>query len=117
MGKECKLSICKLLLGGLPRNSVVWITDSPNVISAVYRGCKATNQINKQTKTFLNFQVRVQGFDYVGVGNSTNKKDAQSNCARDFVQYLVRLGHVKQSEVPSAMVSHMRIWLSKELIY
>jgi hypothetical protein len=26
------------------------------------------------------FQVRVEGFDYVGVGNSTNKKDAQANC-------------------------------------
>ena len=43
--------------------------------------------------------------DYVGVGNSTSKKDAQTNCARDMIQYLVRLGHVKQSEVPSAMVS------------
>ena len=48
--------------------------------------------------------MRVEGFDYVGVGNSTSKKDAQTNCARDMVQYLVRLGHIKQSEVPSAMV-------------
>jgi hypothetical protein len=30
------------------------------------------------------FQVRVEGFDYVGVGNSTNKKDAQANCATLF---------------------------------
>ncbi|KAL1423814.1 hypothetical protein MTO96_003731 [Rhipicephalus appendiculatus] len=45
-------------------------------------------------------EVRVQGFDYVGAGNSTNKKDAQTNAARDFLQYLVRNNHVSQSEVP-----------------
>ena len=34
-------------------------------------------------------EVRVDGFDYVGCGNSTSKKDAQSNAARDMCQYLV----------------------------
>jgi len=51
------------------------------------------------------FQVRVEGFDYVGVGNSTNKKDAQANCAKDFVQFLVRQGLVPQSDVPATGVS------------
>ncbi|CAN7994332.1 unnamed protein product, partial [Ixodes hexagonus] len=45
-------------------------------------------------------EVRVEGYDYVGAGNSTNKKDAQTNAARDFLQYLVRNGLISQSEVP-----------------
>lgn len=45
-------------------------------------------------------EVRVKGYSYVGAGNSTNKKDAQTNAARDFLQYLVRNGHIAASEVP-----------------
>ncbi|CAN8020629.1 unnamed protein product [Ixodes persulcatus] len=45
-------------------------------------------------------EVRVEGYDYVGAGNSTNKKDAQTNAARDFLQYLVRNGLISQGEVP-----------------
>ncbi|XP_021354565.1 ATP-dependent RNA helicase A-like protein, partial [Mizuhopecten yessoensis] len=44
--------------------------------------------------------VRVEGFDYIGVGNSTNKKDAQANSAKDLTQHLVRQGLIQQSEVP-----------------
>ena len=47
MAKECTLSTGKLPLGGLPRNSVVRITDchpSADTSSAVYRGSKAINQ-------------------------------------------------------------------------
>lgn len=40
------------------------------------------------------------GIGYVGAGNSTNKKDAQSNAAKDFVQYLVRNGQVNERDVP-----------------
>ena len=47
MAKECTLSTGKLHLGGLPRNSVVRITDHPDMTSAVYRGHKGTNQTNK----------------------------------------------------------------------
>ncbi|GFT52704.1 ATP-dependent RNA helicase A [Nephila pilipes] len=54
---------------------------------------------SKQRQRFL-CEVTVPGFDYVGVGNSTNKKDAQTNAARDFLLYLVRVGKVSQSEVP-----------------
>lgn len=45
-------------------------------------------------------EVRVPGFPYVGAGNSTNKKDAEKNAARDFVNFLVRSGKVNQNEVP-----------------
>uniref|UniRef100_T1JBZ2 RNA helicase n=1 Tax=Strigamia maritima TaxID=126957 RepID=T1JBZ2_STRMM len=46
-------------------------------------------------------EVRVDGFDYVGVGNSTNKKDSQANAAKDFLMYLIRVGKVQQSEIPA----------------
>lgn len=41
------------------------------------------------------------GFDYVAAGNSTSKADAQSNSARDFVQFLVRQGLMQNHEVPA----------------
>lgn len=49
--------------------------------------------------------MRVEGFNYIGMGNSTNKKDAQANAARDFVNYLVRVGQMSASEVPALGVS------------
>lgn len=51
------------------------------------------------------FKVRIEGYNYIGMGNSTNKKDAQSNAARDFVNYLVRTKEVSASEVPALGVS------------
>ena len=53
----------------------------------------------KHRQRFL-CELRVPGFDYVGAGNSTNKKDAQGNAARDYVNYLVRSGHVNPNDVP-----------------
>ncbi|XP_076767184.1 dosage compensation regulator mle [Xylocopa sonorina] len=53
----------------------------------------------KHRQRFL-CELRVPGFDYVGAGNSTNKKDAQGNAAKDYVNYLVRTGHVNQNDVP-----------------
>jgi hypothetical protein len=50
-------------------------------------------------------QCRIAGYDYAAVGNSTSKKDAQSNAARDMVQYLVRTGDMQQSEVPDSGAS------------
>lgn len=47
----------------------------------------------------------MEGYNYTGMGNSTNKKDAQSNAARDFVNYLVRINEVKSEEVPAVGVS------------
>ncbi|KAK2860989.1 hypothetical protein Q7C36_005155 [Tachysurus vachellii] len=55
---------------------------------------------NKNRQKFM-CEVRVDGFSYIGMGNSTNKKDAQANAARDFVNYLVRVGQMSASEVPA----------------
>ena len=49
MAKECMLSIGKLPLGSLPRNSMVKITDRPGMTSAVYHGSKATKQTYKES--------------------------------------------------------------------
>jgi len=52
------------------------------------------------------FQVRVDGIPYVGIGNSTNKKDSQTNAAYDFANYLVRVGKLAAGELPMKAVSH-----------
>jgi ATP-dependent RNA helicase A len=44
--------------------------------------------------------LRVNGFVYVAVGNSTNKKDSQGNASRDFINYLVRIGKINHKDVP-----------------
>ena len=44
MEKECELSIGKQSQEGLPRNSAVRVADRPEMMSAVFCGCKATNQ-------------------------------------------------------------------------
>uniref|UniRef100_A0A8C3TAR5 RNA helicase n=1 Tax=Chelydra serpentina TaxID=8475 RepID=A0A8C3TAR5_CHESE len=59
---------------------------------------------NKNRQKFM-CEVRVEGFNYTGMGNSTNKKDAQSNAARDFLNYLVRLNEIKSEEIPALGVS------------
>lgn len=46
-------------------------------------------------------EVRVQGFPYVGAGNSTNKKDAEKNASKDFVSFLVRSGKIRECDVPN----------------
>ena len=46
-------------------------------------------------------ELRVPGFDYCAAGNSTSKKDAQNNAARDFVSFLVRQGLMQNDEVPT----------------
>lgn len=46
-------------------------------------------------------EVRVTGIPYVGAGNSTNKKDAEKNAARDFINFLVRSGQINANEVPA----------------
>uniref|UniRef100_A0A3Q2E140 RNA helicase n=1 Tax=Cyprinodon variegatus TaxID=28743 RepID=A0A3Q2E140_CYPVA len=55
---------------------------------------------NKNRQKFT-CEVRVDGYNYMGMGNSTNKKDAQTNAARDFVNYLVRVGEINAAEVPA----------------
>lgn len=46
-------------------------------------------------------EVRIPGLAYVGAGNSTTKKDAEKNAARDFVNFLVRTGQLNASDVPA----------------
>lgn len=36
----------------------------------------------------------------MGAGNSTNKKDAEKNAARDFISFLVRTGKVSPQDIP-----------------
>ena len=45
------------------------------------------------------------GYDYVGAGNSTTKKDAQSNAAKDFIQFLLRRGEMRQEDLPQSLDS------------
>ena len=49
------LSTGKLPLGGLQRKRVVRITDRLDMTSAVYPGCKATNQTNKKLFNMVRF--------------------------------------------------------------
>lgn len=51
-------------------------------------------------------EVRVAGIPYVGAGNSTNKKDAEKNGARDFINFLIRSGQIDASEVPANAIEH-----------
>ncbi|PIC45573.1 hypothetical protein B9Z55_005547 [Caenorhabditis nigoni] len=46
-------------------------------------------------------ELRVSSFPYVAFGNSSNKKDAATNAARDFCLFLVREGEMKESEIPT----------------
>ncbi|XP_014675419.1 PREDICTED: ATP-dependent RNA helicase A-like [Priapulus caudatus] len=46
-------------------------------------------------------ELSVEGYNYKAIGNSTSKKDAQTNAAKDFLSFLVRTGELQQSEVPS----------------
>ncbi|CAG5083323.1 Oidioi.mRNA.OKI2018_I69.PAR.g10347.t1.cds [Oikopleura dioica] len=45
-------------------------------------------------------ELRASSFGYIGVGNAGSKKDSQAHAAFDFCQYLLREGHVNQSEFP-----------------
>ncbi|XP_076264863.1 dosage compensation regulator mle [Rhynchophorus ferrugineus] len=53
----------------------------------------------KNRQRFL-CEIRLNGHSYVGAGNSTNKKDAQTNASRDFINYLLRQGLIARSDVP-----------------
>jgi hypothetical protein len=58
-------------------------------------------------------ELRVPGVVYTACGNSTTKKSAETNAARDFVEYLVRTGEVQPSEVPVRVET--RFWMSRWL--
>ena len=62
MVKECTLRTGKLPLGGLPRNSVVRITDHPDITSAVYHGLNQTYK--KQQVVLALYNSRVNSADF-----------------------------------------------------
>ena len=51
-------------------------------------------------RTRFKCELRVTGIPYIGVGNSTSKKDASSNAAYDFCQYLIRQGTLNKADFP-----------------
>jgi hypothetical protein len=50
-------------------------------------------------------QVTLTNIPYIGMGVSQNKKDAQTNAARDLGQYLVREGLIASTDIPQLNVS------------
>lgn len=54
----------------------------------------------KHRQRFL-CEARVNEYPYVGAGNSTNKKDAERNAARDFINFLVRSGKLNAQDIPA----------------
>lgn len=48
-------------------------------------------------------ELRVLGHGYVGVGISTNKKNAQTNAAHDFCQYMARTGLIRAEDIPAVV--------------
>lgn len=59
---------------------------------------------NRSGRQRFRCELRVPNMNYVGMGNSTNKKDAQTNAARDFGSYLIREGIIGVDELPSLVV-------------
>lgn len=58
----------------------------------------------------VNFiKCRLKGYDHVGVGNSTSKRDAMSNAAMDMVEFLIRTKVLEASQVPKFAVSSLLI--------
>ena len=68
MVKECTLNVGKLPVLGLSRNSVVRITERPDMTSAVNRGRKASNQTHeKHSDPDLNVSIVLCNCDTVCV--------------------------------------------------
>lgn len=86
--------LCEVRVGFLPGHSY-WCSGSSETFTL--------SSVTLQPS----LQVRVDSFNYIGMGNSTNKKDAQTNAARDFVNYLVRIGEMNAAEVPALGVSNL----------
>uniref|UniRef100_A0A914H0Z7 RNA helicase n=1 Tax=Globodera rostochiensis TaxID=31243 RepID=A0A914H0Z7_GLORO len=59
---------------------------------------------NRGGKSRFICQLTVAGINYVGLGNSTSKKESQANAARDFGHFLVREGFINASEIPQLQI-------------
>uniref|UniRef100_A0A8R1DK51 RNA helicase n=1 Tax=Caenorhabditis japonica TaxID=281687 RepID=A0A8R1DK51_CAEJA len=64
-------------------------------------------QDTRGNRTRFKCELRVPGMSYMAFGNSSNKKDAATNAALDFCQYLVREGKMLQSELPVLTSSNL----------
>lgn len=80
----------------------------PNIKAFFHDWCQRNEKVpsfdirtggRRQAPRFI-CELQVDGYLYTGMGNSTTKKEAKANAAKDFVQFLVRNGHVNESEVP-----------------
>ena len=49
-------------------------------------------------------ELHVDGISYVGAGNSTTKKQAEKNAARDFIRFLIRAGEIDANDVPTSLI-------------
>ena len=47
----------------------------------------------------------MNGYKFVGVGEAASKKDAQTEAAWSFAEYLVRHNQLQRSELPAKSVS------------
>ncbi|XP_050427766.1 dosage compensation regulator [Adelges cooleyi] len=59
---------------------------------------------NKFGQRFI-CELSVPGYNYVGAGNSTNKKDAQANASKDFLQFLIRQGAISADSLPGNIIN------------
>ena len=44
--------------------------------------------------------MQIEGFDYVGLGSANNKKDAETNAAKDFCGFLIGAGIIPPDSFP-----------------
>ncbi|XP_050532289.1 ATP-dependent RNA helicase A protein [Daktulosphaira vitifoliae] len=61
---------------------------------------------NKFGQRFM-CELSVSTYNYVGIGNSTNKKDAQSNASKDFLLFLIRQGAVSADSLPNNIMNNV----------
>ena len=61
--------------------------------------------------------MQIEGFDYVGLGSANNKKDAETNAAKDFCGFLIGAGIIPPDSFPDDLfVSRSRLCPEGQLI-
>nr|XP_039254953.1 uncharacterized protein LOC120331858 isoform X2 [Styela clava] len=58
-------------------------------------------QIGERPNISFRCDLRVDKYNFVGVGKAANKKEAQTTAAWKFADYLVRMGEINNSELPN----------------
>lgn len=62
--------------------------------------CKRSYSVLLFVNIFFLLQIQIEGFDYVGLGSATNKKDAETNAAKDFCGFLIGAGIIPADSFP-----------------